>query len=268
VGRQVRGRDRGAPRLATIRGLEEYGAPITVYAEEGEELVIELLPEALAGEARYLLHDVRVGGRSLGRETELRLRVSGPINVSASYRLQLLVWPRLLGGDGSVAEPDLVVLTSPLGEASSEGGSALWLDSVLTGNGTVGWRLVKAVYRGVDVTLEQVLTPYEPGALYARAPLSHLRVSVRDLVGMPVPMAQVTYEGARRLHGHRDRQHGGRRGPRRSPPRGGLGRGAPAPQGREGGIGAGGGRGPDPAHLALHSSHRGGRSPRGILGGV
>jgi len=183
------------PGLATIRGLEEYGAPITVYAEEGEELVIELLPEALAGEARYLLHEVRVGDRSLGRETELRLRVSGPISVSASYRLQLLVWPRLLGGDGSVAEPDLVVLTSPLGEASSEGGSALWLDSVLTGNGTVGWRLVKAVYRGVDVTLEQVLTPYEPGALYVRAPLSHLRVSVRDLVGMPVPMALVTYRG-------------------------------------------------------------------------
>ena len=180
------------PGLASIEGLQAVSPPATIYAGEGEELAVDLKPEEAVGETRYVLRDVLVGNRSLGPLTRVAINVTAPTRVVAVYRVQLLVWPRLAGPDGSVAEPDLVVLRSRLGEASSTKGSALWLDSYVTGEGPVEWRLVRAVYRGVNVTVDQALRPEEPGALYISAPIASLRVSVRDVLGMPVPMARVS----------------------------------------------------------------------------
>jgi hypothetical protein len=180
------------PGLASIEGLQAVSPPATIYAGEGEELAVDLKPEEAVGETRYVLRDVLMGNRSLGPLTRVAINVTAPTRVVAVYRVQLLVWPRLAGPDGSVAEPDLVVLRSRLGEASSTKGSALWLDSYVTGEGPVEWRLVRAVYRGVNVTVDQALRPEEPGALYISAPIASLRVSVRDVLGMPVPMARVS----------------------------------------------------------------------------
>jgi hypothetical protein len=180
------------PGLALIEGLQAVSPPATIYAGEGEELAVDLKPEEAVGETRYVLRDVLVGNRSLGPLTRIAINVTAPTRVVAVYRVQLLVWPRLAGPDGSVAEPDLVVLRSRLGEASSTKGSALWLDGYVTGEGPVEWRLVRAVYRGVNVTVDQALRPEEPGPLYISAPIASLRVSVRDVLGMPVPMARVS----------------------------------------------------------------------------
>jgi hypothetical protein len=182
------------PGLASFEGLQSAAPPATVYAEEGERLVINLLQQESVNETRYVLRDVLLGNNSLGPVTRIEVDVTAPTRIVAVYRVQLLVWPRLRGPDGSVAEPDLVVLRSRLGEASSTGGSALWLDSYVTGPPFewVEWRLVKAVYRGVEVTVDQALTPKAPGALYISAPTATLKVSVRDVFGMPVPLAHVS----------------------------------------------------------------------------
>jgi len=182
------------PGLASFEGLQSAAPPATVYAEEGERLVISLLQQESVNETRYVLRDVFLGNNSLGPVTRIEVDVTAPTRIVAVYRVQLLVWPRLRGPDGSVAEPDLVVLRSGLGEASSTGGSALWLDSYVTGPPFewVEWRLVKAVYRGVEVTVDQALTPKAPGALYISAPIATLKVSVRDVFGMPVPLAHVS----------------------------------------------------------------------------
>jgi hypothetical protein len=182
------------PGLASFEGLQSAAPPATVYAEEGERLVINLLQQESVNETRYVLRDVFLGNNSLGPVTRIEVDVTAPTRIVAVYRVQLLVWPRLRGPDGSVAEPDLVVLRSGLGEASSTGGSALWLDSYVTGPPFewVEWRLVKAVYRGVEVAVDQALTPKAPGALYISAPIARLKVSVRDVFGMPVPLAHVS----------------------------------------------------------------------------
>jgi len=182
------------PGMASFEGLQSAAPPATVYAEEGERLVISLLQQESVNETRYVLRDVLLGNNSLGPVTRIEVDVTAPTRIVAVYRVQLLVWPRLRGPDGSVAEPDLVVLRSGLGEASSTGGSALWLDSYVTGPPFewVEWRLVKAVYRGVEVTVDQALTPKAPGALYISAPIATLKVSVRDVFGMPVPLAHVS----------------------------------------------------------------------------
>jgi hypothetical protein len=182
------------PGLASFEGLQSAAPPATVYAEEGERLVINLLQQESVNETRYVLRDVLLGNNSLGPVTRIEVDVTAPTRIVAVYRVQLLVWPRLRGPDGSIAEPDLVVLRSGLGEASSTGGSALWLDSYVTGPPFewVEWRLVKAVYRGVEVAVDQALTPKAPGALYISAPIATLKVSVRDVFGMPVPLAHVS----------------------------------------------------------------------------
>jgi hypothetical protein len=89
-----------------------------------------------------------------------------------------------------------VVLRSDLGEAISEGGKAVWLDRYLTlGLRIVEWWVVKAVYKGVDVTVNATVKTSEPGTIAIPAGISGLTVRVRDVLGMPVPFANVAYSG-------------------------------------------------------------------------
>jgi hypothetical protein len=89
-----------------------------------------------------------------------------------------------------------VVLRSDLGEAISEGGKAVWLDRYLTlGLKRIEWRVVKAVYRGADVTVNATVKASEPGTIAIPAGISGLTVRVRDVLGMPVPFANVAYSG-------------------------------------------------------------------------
>jgi hypothetical protein len=119
-----------------------------------------------------------------------------PVSIIAVYRDQILVWPKLKGQDGSVADADLVVLRSDLGEVTSEGGKAVWLDRYLTlGLRSVEWRVVKAVYRGADVTVNATVRAGESGTIAIPARISGLTVVVRDVLGMPVPFANVAYSG-------------------------------------------------------------------------
>jgi hypothetical protein len=171
--------------------------PATVFVEEGGKITLDFKSVQLTGDTRRLvLHDVMMDNRSLGPITSLDIEMRRPVSVIAVYRDQILVWPKLRGQDGSVADPDLVVLRSDLGEAISEGGKAIWLDRYLTlGLRSVEWRVVKAVYKGVDVTVNATVRAEEPGTIAIPAGISGLTVRVRDVLGMPVPFASVAYSG-------------------------------------------------------------------------
>jgi hypothetical protein len=171
--------------------------PATVFVEEGEKITLDFKSVQLTGDTRRLvLHDVIVDNRGLGPTTSLEIEMRKPVSVIAVYRDQILVWPKLRGQDGSIADPDLVVLSSDLGEVTSEGGKAVWLDRYLTlGLRSVEWRVVKAVYKGVDVTVNATVRVGESGTIAIPAGISYLTVRVRDVLGMPVPFANVLYSG-------------------------------------------------------------------------
>jgi hypothetical protein len=171
--------------------------PATVFVEEGEKITLDFKSVQLTGDtSRLVLRDVIMDNRSLGPITSLEIEMKRPVSVIAVYRDQILVWPKLRGQDGSVANPDLVVLRSDLGEAISEGGKATWLDRYLTlGLRSVEWRVVKAVYKGVDVTVNATVKASESGTIAIPAGISGLTVRVRDVLGMPVPFANVAYSG-------------------------------------------------------------------------
>ena len=171
--------------------------PATVFVEEGEKITLDFKSVQLTGDTRRLvLHDVIMDNRSLGPITSLEIEVKRPVFIFAVYRDQILVWPKLKGQDGSVADPDLVVLRSDLGEAISEGGKAVWFDRYLTlGPRSVEWKVVKAFYKGVDVTVNVTVRASEPGTIAIPAEISGLTVRVRDFLGMPVPFANVVYSG-------------------------------------------------------------------------
>jgi hypothetical protein len=143
-----------------------------------------------------VLYDVIMDNRSLGPITSIDIAMKRPVSIFAVYRDQILVWPKLTGPDGSIADPDLVVLRSDLGEVTSERGEAVWLDRYLTlGLRSVEWRVVKAVYKGVDVTVNATVRAGEPGTIAIPAGISYLTVRVRDVLGMPIPFANVVYSG-------------------------------------------------------------------------
>jgi hypothetical protein len=171
--------------------------PATVFVEEGEKITLDFKSVQLTGDTnRLVLHDVIMDNRSLGPITSVDIEMKKPVSVIAVYRDQILVWPKLRGQDGSVADPDLVVLRSDLGELVSEGGKAVWLDRYLTlGLRNVEWRVVKAVYKGVDVTVNATVRAGESGTIAIPAEISGLIVRVRDVLGMPVPFANVVYSG-------------------------------------------------------------------------
>jgi hypothetical protein len=171
--------------------------PATVFVEEGEKITLDFKSVQLTGDTnRLVLHDVIMDNRSLGPITSVDIEVKRPVSIFAVYRDQILVWPKLRGQDGSIADPDLVILRSDLGELVSEEGKAVWLDRYLTlGLRIVEWKVVKAVYKGVDVTVNATVRASEPGTIAIPAGISGLTVRVRDVLGMPVPFANVVYSG-------------------------------------------------------------------------
>jgi hypothetical protein len=181
---------------STIRN-SSLPLPATVFVEEGERITLDFKSVQLTGDTgRLVLHDVIMDNRSLGPIASLEIEMKRPVSVIAVYRDQILVWPKLRGQDGSVADPDLVVLRSDLGVVTSEGGKAIWLDRYLTlGLRSVEWRVVKAVYKGVDVTVNVTVRASESGTIAIPAAISYLTVRVRDVLGMPVPFANVVYSG-------------------------------------------------------------------------
>jgi hypothetical protein len=54
---------------------------------------------------------------------------------------------------------------------------------------------VKAVYKGVDVTVDATVRAGESGTIAIPAGISYLTVRVKDILGMPVPFANVAYSG-------------------------------------------------------------------------
>jgi hypothetical protein len=54
---------------------------------------------------------------------------------------------------------------------------------------------VKAVYKGVDVTVNATVRAGESGTIAIPAGISYLTVRVKDILGMPVPFANVAYSG-------------------------------------------------------------------------
>jgi hypothetical protein len=187
---------RAPPRVVSIRN-SSLPLPATVFVEEGERITLDFKSVQLTGDTgRLVLYDVIMDNRSLGPVTSLEIEMKRPVSVIAVYRDQILVWPKLRGQDGSVADPDLVALRSDLGEVTSEGGKAVWLDRYLTlGLRSVEWRVVKAVYKGVDVTVDATVRAGDPGTIAIPAGISGLTVRVRDVLGMPVPFANVAYSG-------------------------------------------------------------------------
>jgi hypothetical protein len=188
---------RAPPGTASMRN-GSLTLPATVFIGEGEKVTLDFKDVHLTGEAgRLVLHDVIMDNRSLGPVTSLEIGVKRPVSIIAVYRDQILFWPKLRGQDGSVADPDLVVLRSDLGEAISEGGKAVWLDRYLTlGPRSVEWRVVKAVYKGVDVTVNATVKVDESGSIGIPASISYLTMRVRDVLGIPVPFANVIYSGS------------------------------------------------------------------------
>ena len=147
--------------------------------------------------SRLALHDIIMDNRSLRPITSLEIEMKRPVSIFAVYRDQILVWPKLTGPDGSIVDPDLVVLRSDLGEVVSEEGKAVWLDRYLTlGLRRIEWKVVKAVYGGADVTVNATVRASEPGTIAIPAGISGLTVRVRDFLGMPVPFASVAYSGS------------------------------------------------------------------------
>jgi hypothetical protein len=186
-----------APPGTTSMRNGSVAPPATVFIGEGEKVTLDFKDIHLTGDtSRLVLHDVMIDNRSLGPITSLVIEVVRPVSVIAVYRDQILVWPKLKGQDGSIADPDLVVFRSDLGEMASEGGKAVWLDRYLTlGLRSVEWKVVKAVYKGVDVTVNATVRASESGTIAIPAEISYLTVNVRDVLGMPVPFANVVYSG-------------------------------------------------------------------------
>jgi hypothetical protein len=187
---------RAPPGTASMRN-GSLTLPATVFIGEGEKVTLDFKDVHLTGDtSRLVLHDVIMDNRSLGPITSVEVEMKRPVSIFAVYRDQVLVWPKLRGQDGSVADPDLVVLRSDLGEEVSEQGKAVWLDRYLTlGLRSVEWRVVKAVYKGVDVTVNATMKVDESGSIGIPASISYLTVRVRDVLGMPVPFANVIYLG-------------------------------------------------------------------------
>jgi hypothetical protein len=187
---------RAPPGTASMRN-GSVTPPATVFIGEGEKVTLDFKDVHMTGDTnRLVLHDVIVDNRSLGPITSIEIEVKRPVSIFAVYRDQILVWPKLTGPDGSIVDPDLVVLRSDLGEVTSEGGKAVWLDRYLTlGLRIVEWRVVKAVYKGVDVTVNATVKASEPGTIAIPAGISYLIVRVRDVLGMPIPFANVIYSG-------------------------------------------------------------------------
>jgi len=187
---------RAPPGTASMRN-GSLTFPATVFVEEGERITLDFSNVHLTGDtSRLVLHDVLVDNRSLGPITSVEVEVKRPVFIFVVYRDQILVWPKLKGQDESVADPDLVVLRSDLGEVTSEGGKAFWLDRYLTlGLRRIEWRVVKAVYKGVDVTVDATVRAGESGTIAIPAGISYLTVRVKDILGMPVPFANVAYSG-------------------------------------------------------------------------
>jgi hypothetical protein len=187
---------RAPPGVVAIRN-SSFPLPATVFVEEGEKVTLDFRNVQLTGDtSRLVLYDVIMDNRSLGPITSLEVEMKRPVSIFAVYRDQVLVWPKLRGQDGSVADPDLVVLRSDLGEVGSEQGKAVWLDRYLTlGPRSIEWKIVKAVYKGVDVTVNATVRANEPGTIAIPAGISGLTVKVRDVLGMPVPFANVVYSG-------------------------------------------------------------------------
>jgi hypothetical protein len=171
--------------------------PATVFVEEGEKITLDFKSVQLTGDtSRLVLYDVIMDNRSIGPITSIEIEMKRPVSVIAVYRDQILVWPKLRGPDGSVADPDQVVLRSNLGEVTSEEGKAVWLDRYLTlGLRSIEWKVVKAVYKGVDVTVNATVRAGDPGTITIPAEISYLTVRVKDVLGMPVPFANVAYSG-------------------------------------------------------------------------
>jgi hypothetical protein len=187
---------RAPPGTASMRNGSAT-PPATVFIGEGERVTLDFKSVQLTGDTRRLvLHDVIMDNRSLGPITSIEIEMKRPVSIFAVYRDQILVWPKLRGQDGSIADPDLVVLSSDLGEVTSEGGKAVWLDRYLTlGLRIVEWKVVKAVYNRVDVTVNATVRARDPGTIAIPAGISGLTVRVRDVLGMPVPFANVAYSG-------------------------------------------------------------------------
>jgi hypothetical protein len=187
---------RAPPGTASMRN-GSVTPPATVFIEEGKKVTLDFKDVHLTGDtSRLVLHDVIMDNRSLGPITSLEVEVKKPVSVIVVYRDQILVWPKLRGQDESIADPDLVVLRSDLGEVTSEGGKAVWLDRYLTlGLRSIEWKVVKAVYKGVDVTVNATVRAGDPGTIAIPAEISGLTVRVIDFLGMPVPFANVIYSG-------------------------------------------------------------------------
>jgi hypothetical protein len=187
---------RAPPGVVAIRN-SSFPLPATIFVEEGEKVTLDFRNVHLTADtSRLALHDVIMDNRSLGPITSLEIEMKRPVSIFAVYRDQILVWPKLTGPDGSIVDPDLVVLRSDLGEVTSEGGKAVWLDRYLTlGLRRIEWRVVKAVYRGADVTVNATVRASEPGTIAIPAGISYLTVRVKDVLGMPVPFANVVYSG-------------------------------------------------------------------------
>jgi hypothetical protein len=187
---------RAPPGVVAIRN-SSFPLPATIFVEEGEKITLDFRNVYLTGDTnRLALHDIIMDNRSLGPITSIEIEMKRPVSIFAVYRDQILVWPKLTGPDGSIVDPDLVVLRSDLGEVVSEGGKAVWLDRYLTlGFRSVEWRVVKAVYKGVDVTVNATVRAGEPGTIAIPAGISYLTVRMKDVLGMPVPFANVAYSG-------------------------------------------------------------------------
>jgi len=111
--------------------------------------------------------------------------VDRPLNISIAYRRQHLAFPKLLAETGELATPELVALERGGERAESINGSALWLDEG-------AWRVERAIYLGVEIEASSA-TVSGAGDLPIPAGIRSWRIRVTDLLGIPAPLARVTY---------------------------------------------------------------------------
>lgn len=172
---------------APLGALEGIQTPSILYVMNGSSISFNFAEIILLNGGRYVFEGLSIDGSD--SPSSFSLIVTAPHNITARYRLQLLVWPKLVSDGGLILEPDQVLLINERGEERLLYSSAQWIDAG-------SWRVGRIVYRGVEVrALGNPVKIEAPGDLAIRSGLHDLKIMVVDVFGMPVPAAGITLHG-------------------------------------------------------------------------
>ena len=167
-------------RVVSRFPVEVNGTPVSgeyaAWLPEGSSITVEPVDPYVGDGVR-----ARFRGWEPGARPGLSLRIQGPATLKALWDAEYRVWFRVIDGSGRLLE-GVRILLAGAGVREAAPGEALWLPEG-------GWR-ARAFLEQYQVA-DQNITIASPGEVALRADVIEARVVVRDLVGLPAPLALV-----------------------------------------------------------------------------